>query len=84
MVCDLGYKQDVGRVTEVRGETAFVCYTHGCTASATGIDLLRPFDERTDKDRVKDPLTGFHRFDADCPCYDETACYPACAERFGK
>ena len=35
VVYDPGYKQQFGRVTEVRGESAFVCDGWGCTAAST-------------------------------------------------
>lgn len=36
VVYDPGYKEpEIGRVTEDRGDSAFVCYHTGCTASST-------------------------------------------------
>lgn len=43
VVYDPGYKEpEIGRVTEDRGDSAFVCYHTGCTASSTYKRSLRP------------------------------------------
>lgn len=70
----------VGRVTEVRGDKAFVCYTDGCTAAGTPLELIR---EATESEiRGADPLIGFHRFDKYCPNRVDEACYMCKAERW--
>lgn len=79
VVYDPGYKQEIGRVTECRENTAFVCYTQGCTASATPLEYLRP---ATDKEIAEaSALIGFHRFDETCPSRDEESCFMCRAKK---
>lgn len=68
-----GYKQEIGRVTECYGRSAFVCYHLGCTASPTSLERLRP---ATDAEIAAAPAgIGFHRFDATCPERGEGICH---------
>lgn len=73
VVYDNGYKQQFGRVTEVRGDSAFVCYSCGCTAASTPLVYLRPMT--CDEIAEADPTIGHHRFDEYCPERDEACCY---------
>lgn len=41
VVYDPGCKQEIGRVTECRETSAFVCYHQGCTAASTPLEHLR-------------------------------------------
>ena len=72
VVYDPGYKKEIGRVTECRELSAFVCYHHGCTAASTPLEHLRP---ATDAEIAQAPAgIGFHRFDVTCPIRDEWLC----------
>ena len=74
-------KREIGRVAEIRGDRAFVCYSHGCTAACTPISLLRPYDRERDYDLVPDMRIGYYRFWNSCPdagdCYMADKCKPA-------
>ena len=79
VVYDPGYKQEIGRVTECRELSAFVCYHQGCTAAPTLLKHLRP---ASDAEIAKAPGgIGFHRFDATCPLRHEELCYMCKAAR---
>lgn len=72
VIYDPGYKCEIGRVTECGETSAFVCYTQGCTAASTPLELLRP---ATDEEiAAASPGIGFHRFDATCPNRDDRCC----------
>lgn len=73
VVYDPGYKQEIGRVTECRENSAFVCYHQGCTAASTPLEHLRPATD--DEVARADKKIGFHRFDEYCPSRVEEACY---------
>lgn len=75
VVYEDGGKREIGRVVSVRGDRAFVCYSHGCTAACTPMSLLRPYDREKDEDLVPDARIGYYRFWASCPDYAE--CYMA-------
>lgn len=73
VVYDPGYKQEIGRVTECRENSAFVCYHQGCTAASTPLEYLRlASDDEVEK---ADKGIGFHRFDESCPSRVEEACF---------
>lgn len=76
VVYDPGYKRELGRVLRVskNGEFAYVCYSEGCTAAATRISDLKPYDLRTCEFEVNLNI-GYHRFDAQCPDYDPECCF---------
>lgn len=72
VVYDNGCKQEIGRVTVCTGRNAFVCFDFGCTASCTPFECLRP---ATYAEIGQAPEgIGFHRFDDDCPEYEESFC----------
>lgn len=72
VVYDPGYTRQIGRVTEVRGNSAFVCYSHGCTAASTPLEYLR---KATDAEiAIADSDIGYNRFGDSCPSWDEDAC----------
>lgn len=72
VIYDPGYKQEIGRVTECRENSAFVCYSQGCTAASTPLEYLRPAN---DAEIAKAGAgIGFHRFDATCPNRIEDCC----------
>ncbi len=82
VVYDPGYKQEIGRVTECGESSAFVCYTHGCTASSTPLKHLRP---ATDAEVAHaSALIGYHRFDPTCPSRNEECCYMCRAKAVGE
>ena len=81
VVYDKGYAKEVGRVTEVLADSAFVCYTSGCTAASTPLRYLRLATEREVADMAT-PGIGHHRFDDACPDYDPECC-SVCANRLG-
>lgn len=66
VVYDPGYKDpEIGRVTEDKGESAFVCYHTGCTAASTCKRSLR---RATEAEILEAPGgIGHHRFDPWCP-----------------
>ena len=64
VVYDPGYKQEIGRVTECRADSAFVCYTKGRTAASTPLMHLRLATEEEIK--AAGAGIGFHRFDEVC------------------
>ena len=66
----------VGRVWKLSddGEDAFVCYTTGCTASRTPLEMLRPYDRDADSDLTCDAWIGHYRFQGSCPDYDSSIC----------
>lgn len=70
VVYDPGYKEpEIGRVTEDRGDSAFVCYHTGCTASSTCKRSLR---RATEAEILAAPGgIGHHRFDPWCPSAKE-------------
>lgn len=70
VVYDPGYKElEIGRVTEDRGDSAFVCYHTGCTASSTYKRSLR---RATEAEILAAPGgIGHHRFDPWCPSAKE-------------
>lgn len=71
---DPGYKEpEIGRVTRVRGDTVFVCYSGGCTAAATPRALVRPATA-AEIARAGGRL-GYHRFDDTCPQHDPECCF---------
>ncbi len=72
VVYDPGYKQEIGRVTKVRGNSAFVCYSYGCTAAATPLEHLRIANDG--EIAAADKAIGFNRFHECCPERDEYAC----------
>lgn len=74
VVYEIGNKREIGRVLRMDGDAAFVCYTFGCTAARTPLNLLRPYDRDADEDLVPDARIGFHRFDDECPVYDAAVC----------
>lgn len=81
VVFDPGYTRQVGRVTECRGDSAFVCYSFGCTAASTPLEYLRPATEG--EIAAADPAIGYHRFDERCPSWDEAACAMCRAKPMG-
>lgn len=74
VVYEIGSRREIGRVWRVGDRVAFVCYHFGCTAAATPIELLRPYDRDADDDLVPDARIGFHRFDDECPVYEPQVC----------
>lgn len=79
VVYDPGCKQQIGRVTECREHSAFVCYSLGCTAASTPLEYLRL---ATDAEINKaDAAIGYNRFHAYCPSWDELACVGCRAKR---
>ena len=81
VVYDPGYKREIGRVTECRENSAFVCYHQGCTAASTPLEHLRP---ATETEIAAAPAgIGYHRFDETCPSRDEEAC-SVCRARKGE
>ena len=80
VVYDPGYTKQIGRVTEVRGNSAFVCYSCGCTAASTPFEYLRP--ATVDEVASADESIGFNRFHEFCPEYDEWCC-SGCRARKG-
>lgn len=70
VVYDPGYKElEIGRVTEDRGESAFVCCHTWCTAASTGKRHLR---RATEVEILAAPGgIGFHRFDPWCPIAED-------------
>lgn len=80
VVYDPGYKDpEIGRVTEDRGGTVFVCYTSGCTAAGTPKEKLR-MATNTEVGRAPKDL-GYNRFAAFCPIWDEDVCAGMCTEK---
>lgn len=79
VVYDPGYMQQIGRVTECRGDSAFVCYSFGCTAAATPLEYLRHASDG--EIAAADKTIGFNRFHAYCPEWDEYACVGCRARR---
>lgn len=73
VVYDPGYKQEIGRVTQCNEDSAFVCYTLGCTAASTPLEYLRPATDFEISNASAG--IGFHRFDPICPKRDEACCY---------
>ena len=72
VVCDLGYKREIGRVTECGDRNAFVCFHLGCTAASTPLSILRP---ATDDEVAQAPAgIGYHRFDDACPKRNDACC----------
>lgn len=70
VVYDPGYKEpEIGRVTEDKGESAFVCYHAGCTAASTGKRRLRRATEV--EIQAAPGGIGHHRFDPWCPSAKE-------------
>lgn len=69
---------EIGRVTEDCGESAFVCYSSGCTAASTPKELLSPIRNFRFIDQS---AIGHHRFDDSCPEYTEEACDGICPEK---
>lgn len=82
VVYDPGYVQQIGRVTECREGSAFVCYSTGCTAALTPLEYLRPATE--DEIAAADHAIGYNRFHAYCPSWDEWACIGCMARRVGE
>lgn len=76
-----GFKPaEIGRVTECGDTSAFVCFSHGCTAASTPLKFLRP---ATGLEIMNaDGKIGYHRFDELCPDRDEDACF-MCRARKG-
>lgn len=74
VVFDNGCRREVGRVWRMGEKVAFVCYRFGCTASATPLAMLKPYDRDEDGDLVPDMRIGFHRFEKTCPVYDPMVC----------
>lgn len=85
VVYENGGKREIGRVAEVRGGSAFVCYSHSCTAACTPVAFLRPYDRERDSDLVPDMRIGYYRFWDTCPdadkCYMADKCKPAMVRR---
>lgn len=79
VVYDPGYKQQIGRVTECREHSAFVCYSFGCTAASTPLEYLRPATEAEINEA--DEAIGYNRFHAYCPSWNELACVGCRAKR---
>ncbi len=77
VVFDPQRRRQIGRVASVGDKVAFVCYSHGCTAASSPLDLLVPYDPDLFPDLAPDARIGFHRFDDYCPSYDPTFC-PQC------
>ena len=73
VVYDPGYKREIGRVTECRENSAFVCYSQGCTAASTSLEYLRPATDTEIASAIAG--IGFHRFDETCPSRDDEACF---------
>lgn len=68
-----GCKNEIGRVTMCMEGAAFVCYHRGCTAARTPLECLRP---ATDAEIAQAPDgIGFHRFDAECPAFEDHVCH---------
>lgn len=63
---DPGYRDpEIGRVTTDKGDSAFVCYSCGCTASRTPKKYLR---RATMEEILAAPRgIGYHRFNSHCP-----------------
>lgn len=78
---DPGYldKPEIGRVKRDAGETVFVCYHSGCTASASPACYVRPATEQEIAEAPKD--LGHHRFDTWCPNRIEDCCYDCGAKK---
>lgn len=70
VVYDTGYKApEIGRVTEDKVDSVFVCYHAGCTASSTYKCSLR---RATEAEISAAPNgIGYHRFDMSCPVAKE-------------
>ena len=70
VVYDTGYKaSEIGRVTEDKGDSVFVCYHTGCTAASTYKKSLR---RATEAEILAAPGgIGFHRFDHWCPIAED-------------
>lgn len=85
VVYDNGGSRQIGRVISVAkdGESAFVCYSHGCTAARTRIECLHLYDAELDKDVKPDIGIGFNRFADFCPVFDPDCCYRDCVSKFG-
>lgn len=66
VVYDPGYKEpEIGRATEDKGDSVFVCYHTGCTAASTYKKSLR---RATEAEILEAPGgIGYHRFDHWCP-----------------
>ena len=79
VVYDPGYTKQVGRVTECREDSAFVCYSSGCTAACTPLDYLRP--AMAEEIARADKTIGFHRFDLYCPERIEECCFMCRAQK---
>lgn len=74
VVYDPGYcEPEIGRYAcENAAGSAYVCYHDGCTAACTEEDLLRP---ATDEEIAgASESIGHHRFDEECPDYDDECC----------
>ena len=76
-----GYTKQIGRVTECRGKSAFVCYSTGCTAASTPLEYLRKATD--DEIAAADKRIGYNRFNTFCPSWDEWACV-GCRARKGR
>ena len=79
VVYDPGYKQEIGRVTECRDSSAFVCYSTGCTAASTPLEYLRHATD--DEIAAADNAIGYNRFHEYCPSWDEFACLGCMARK---
>lgn len=79
VVYDPGYTTQIGRVTECREKSAFVCYHGGCTAASTPLEHLR--SATAEEIELADKSIGFHRFDEYCPVRLEHACYMCRAKK---
>lgn len=78
VVYENGRKREIGRVVSTRGDNAFVCYSHGCTAECTPIRLLRLYDRENDGDLVPDARIGYYRFWSTCPDFDKCFMADSC------
>lgn len=85
VVYENGYKREIGRVVSItnNGDSAFVCYSHGCTAARTSMKHLHAYDEYIDTDLKPDKEIGFNRFADSCSNFDCECCYSDCVAKFG-
>lgn len=74
VVFDDGFRRKAGRVWRMGEGVAFVCFHRGCTAAATPLSMLRPYDREADAGIPADAMVGFHRFDGSCPDYEPMFC----------
>ena len=75
VVYECGDTHDIGRVANWnRGGVTFVCYSYGCTGSASRNEYLRhatqeEIEQAIENEKRDDGHIGFHRFDDTCDSY---------------